>query len=104
MNDAWPDVPVGEFDQMTCPIPGCGEELYLNRTYGIALTAQQDNCHSPRDAVSDYWEVECIGGHRIYNSPDQARAIGGDETSETAVEYDHLALHKVINQLGGERL
>lgn len=103
-DQKWPDVDVDECGQMTCPIPSCDEQLHLVRAYSIPLIAEQDDAHEPQDAVADDWRVECVGGHVLYASADHARRTGGDETCETAVEYDHLALHKVINVLGGERL
>lgn len=103
MNE-WPDVPCDEYGQMTCPVPGCGEPLYLNRLYSIPLIAEQGLDHEPKHAVSDSWEVECVHGHRIYNNTDLAAAIGEDTTCETAVEYDHLAVHAAVNALIGDRL
>lgn len=101
---SWPDVDCDEYGQMTCPIPSCDEQLNLERAYSIPLIAMTDGAHSIHGAVADDWRVECIGGHVLYTSTDHARRTGGDETSETAVEYDHHALHRVINMLGGERL
>lgn len=100
----WPDVDVDEFGQITCPIPSCDEPLNLERSYSIPLIAEQDSHHAATNAVADHWTVECIAGHVLYSSADHARRTGGDELCETAVEYDHHALHQVINALGGERL
>lgn len=104
MTTTWADVNCDEYGQITCPIPGCEEELHLRREYAIPLIAEQEPDPGIDDAISDYWEVRCIGRHTIYTSWDHARATGGDETSETAVEYDHVAVHKAINALWGERL
>jgi hypothetical protein len=100
---AWPKVPADEYGQMTCPLPACGEPLHLHREHMIALVAEQNTDHDAADAISDYWEVKCIADHVIYTSVDHAKAIDEDTTCETAVEYNHMAVHQLVHTLRGDR-
>lgn len=107
----WPVVKVDEYGQMTCPVPRCDAELYLERIYAIPLVAEQaaSGDHDPEAAVSNSWRVQCTNGHQVHDYVDQIREInanGGDhegdlldETCDEAPEYDHFLTHQRINSI-----
>lgn len=86
--------------EATCPVWGCDADLYLILTSSIPLYAVNppwegagDATYTPTDAVSDGWEVECIGGHKIWTHVDQIRADNAagltddDETGDSAPTF-----------------
>ena len=57
-----------ENGQITCPIPGCGAPLNVDRSMRIPLVVfdgGEDNHAAPVDAVADGWEVTCDECHTI---------------------------------------
>jgi hypothetical protein len=57
-------------NDLTCPMPDCGQDLFLDWSLSIGLTADADaplvdNVPTPDSPHTSDWKIECLAGHVI---------------------------------------
>lgn len=55
------------YDSLTCPMPDCDEQLYLDWSMSIGLYVElvTDDIPTPADAHTETWKVACLDGHVV---------------------------------------
>lgn len=96
------------YESMTCPLPGCGGELWVERTECIPVFVDSEPGEfKPGSGYTSSWKVICDKGHVILvptrhadDCEEFAQPCGACEDS--CEEHDDLAdLHSLIARVRG---
>lgn len=82
--------------EATCPIPGCGADLYLTITSNVPIYRIEPpwpgagpTDYSPAGAVSCGWDVVCVDGHTVWTHVDQIAADNAAGLTEDDLTGDY---------------
>lgn len=86
---------LGQYGALLCPMPDCGEQLYINHESSTSLyTETLVEYLQPQHADVSRWKVECLAGHVLLVPLSQH-----DETATFTVDCE---ICNDPNELGGE--
>jgi hypothetical protein len=79
-------------NDLTCPMPDCGQDLFLDWSLSIGLTADADaplvdNVPTPDSPHTSDWKIECLAGHVIL-VPGNAGCDCDDQGGENCPHVD----------------
>jgi hypothetical protein len=95
---------MARYDDLTCPIQGCGEVLYITWKYTRPVFAQDTtrDLADPENAYTGGWEIGCEDGHVVLlpvnavGAAHDMETFGGSDDDEDRTETDLNRLHQLV--------